>query len=100
MAEVCGGIEANPRGYLGDSVVRRSQQLLSTQHTVADEILPGREPQLLLKDAPEVMPVYAESIGNLLQRDRIVIVLLDEADRVFHQRAGLRRQRLLAGQCP
>jgi hypothetical protein len=25
MAEVCGGIEANPRGYLGDSVVRRSQ---------------------------------------------------------------------------
>src|SRR5262249_51769374 len=91
MAEVGGGVKAYPRGDLGNAVVGCSQQLLGAQHAVADEVLPGREPELLLKNAPEVGPVDADGIGNLLQGDRIAIVLLDEAYRLLHERAGMRR---------
>jgi hypothetical protein len=63
------------------------QQILGMKDTIPVEIIPGRDLQLLVKDAAEIILTDTNRFCDLPARDRSGIILVHMGDGLFHERA-------------
>src|SRR5262245_1877328 len=85
-------VEADFRRNIGDAGISTSQQLLGLMDSIARQVLPRREGQLLAKDPAEIVLGHADRLCDLPARERAVEMLLEVHDRPLDQSAGWLRQ--------
>ena len=71
------GVVAHQLGNAGDGQVRGDEQVLGLADAAAEQILPGRDAAGFLEGVGQIVGTHMEGLPNLLQGQRLGVVLVD-----------------------